>query len=88
MSKNHPIQGSNANITKLALCNIQDRIDKEKLDIKLLLPIHDAIIVEANKSIQDYAIKLVQEEMINSAKVLIKSIPVKVDTVIGEYWKH
>jgi DNA polymerase-1 len=86
--KNHPIQGANANITKLALCRIQDRIDDEILPIKILLPIHDAILVEAPKSIQDYAIKVVQEEMIAAAKTTIKSIPVKVDTTFGEYWKH
>lgn len=88
MSKNHPIQGLNANITKLALCRIQDRIDNENLPMKLLLPIHDAILVEANKSIQDYAVKLIQQEMIEAAETVIKSIPVKVDTVVGEYWKH
>ena len=88
MSKNHPIQGANANITKLALCKIQDRIDLERLDMKILLPIHDAILVEANKDIQDYAIKLVQEEMITAAETLIKSVPVKVDTVVGECWLH
>jgi DNA polymerase-1 len=87
-SKNHPIQGANANITKLALCMIQDRIDLEKLPIKVLLPIHDAIVVEAPKSIQDYTIRVVQEEMIAAAKTTIKSIPVKVDTTYGEYWKH
>ena len=88
MSKNHPIQGANANITKLALCKIQDRIDLENLDMKILLPIHDAILVEAHKNIQEYAIKLVQEEMITAAETLIKSVPVKVDTVVGDCWLH
>ena len=88
MSKNHPIQGANANITKLALCKIQDRIDLENLDMKILLPIHDAILVEAHKDIQEYAIKLVQEEMITAAETLIKSVPVKVDTVVGDCWLH
>lgn len=88
MSKNHPIQGSNANITKLALYKIQSRIDLENLDMKILLPIHDAILVEANKDIQEYAIKLVQEEMIAAAETLIKSLPVKVDTVVGDCWLH
>ena len=88
MSKNHPIQGLNANITKLALCNIQDRIDRELLDMKILLPIHDAILVEIHKSIQEYGTKVIQEEMIKAAQVVIKTVPVKVDTVIGEYWKH
>ena len=88
MSKNHPIQGLNANITKLALCNIQDRIDKEHLDMKILLPIHDAILVEIHKSIQEYGIKIIQEEMIKAAQVVIKTVPIKVDTVVGEYWKH
>jgi DNA polymerase-1 len=87
-SRNHCIQSCNANITKLALCMIQDRIDIEQLDIKILLAVHDAIVVEAPKSIQDYAIKVVQEEMIAAAKTTIKSIPVKVDTTYGEYWKH
>jgi len=87
-SKNHPMQSCNANVTKLALCNIQDRIDAEELDMYILLAVHDAIVVEAHKSIQEYAIKIIQEEMIIAAETTIKSIPVKVDTVVGDCWLH
>ena len=88
MSKNHPIQGLNANITKLALYKIQDRIDREGLDMKILLPIHDAILVEIHDSILDYGKELIKTEMINAATTMIKSVPIKVDTVVGKYWKH
>lgn len=87
-SKNHPIQSCNANITKLALIYIQERIDKESLDAKILLAIHDAILVEAHDSIVDYMKEVMQEEMIRAAKSVIHTIPVVVDTVTGKYWKH
>lgn len=87
-SKNHPIQSCNANITKLALIYIQERIDKESLDAKILLAIHDAILVEAHDSIVDYMKEVMQEEMIRAAKSVIHTIPIVVDTVTGKYWKH
>lgn len=87
-SKNHPIQSCNANITKLALIYIQERIDKESLDAKILLAIHDAILVEAHDSIVDYMKEVMQEDMIRAAKSVIHTIPIVVDTVTGKYWKH
>ena len=87
-SKNHPIQSCNANITKLALIYIQERIDNENLDARILLAIHDAILVECKDNLVDYMIPLIKEEMIRAAKSTIKTIPVVVDTVTGKYWKH
>ncbi|NPV12624.1 MAG: hypothetical protein HPY57_12630 [Ignavibacteria bacterium] len=87
-SKNHPIQGANADITKTALIMIQEEIDKKDLPMKLLLSIHDATLVEAKDEYLDECIEIVQRNMIVSAKMVLKNVEPKVETVTGKYWKH
>ena len=53
IAMNAPIQGTAADITKIAMVKIEERIKKEKLDAKILLQVHDEIIVECNNNIQD-----------------------------------
>ena len=50
---NAPIQGTAADITKIAMVKIEERIKKEKLNAKILLQVHDEIIVECNNNIKD-----------------------------------
>lgn len=86
-SKNTVPQGSNANIIKQALIDIQDVIDANNYPVDILLTIHDEILTECNDV--DFAeewAKILSDTMINAAKTLIKTIPVKVDPVISEFW--
>ena len=83
---NTPIQGANGNVIKLALCEVQDRIDKDNLPIKILLSIYDEIQTECREDIAEWWQKELQEIMIGSAKKCLKTVPIKVDVKINDYW--
>ena len=63
MALNAPIQGSAADIIKLAMLKVQSAIEKEKLASRLLLQIHDELIVEVVKGEEEHVTSLVTREM-------------------------
>ncbi len=85
-AKNTPIQGTNADMIKLALIWIRNEIKKRKLDAKLVNTVHDEIVVECAEEIAENVCKLVEEEMERAGQVFIKSVPVVVDAAIEDYW--
>ena len=80
---NTPIQGSAADIIKLAMIHMSDRLKRENLKAKLLLQVHDELIFEAPKEEIDILKKIVPEEMENAIKL---SVPLKVDYSFGDTW--
>lgn len=80
---NTPVQGSAADIIKLAMINVYKRLKEEKLLSKLILQVHDELIIEAPKSEADTVCKLLKEEMENATKLLV---PLKVDMKVGRSW--
>ena len=80
---NTPIQGSAADIIKLAMIHMSDRLKRENLKAKLLLQVHDELIFEAPKDEIDILKKIVPEEMENAIKL---SVPLKVDYSFGDTW--
>lgn len=84
---NSPIQGTNADITKLAILNLYHDLYTYGYLGDIILQVHDEIGVLAHKS-QSEAVKLlVVESMENSAKELLKKVPVKVDAYVDDIWK-
>jgi len=86
--KNHPIQGANADMVKLALANCYEYIVNHGLTdhVKLMHTIHDEIQTEAREDIAEiWAVEL-QNIMVEAASVIIKSIPMVVDVKIGDNW--
>ena len=83
VAMNSPIQGSAADIVKLAMLGVSRRIAAEGLDAKLILQVHDELIVEASKKDADRAAAILREEMEGAAKL---SVPLTVDLGIGERW--
>ena len=81
IAMNAPIQGTAADITKIAMVKIEERIKKEKLDAKILLQVHDEIIVECNNNIQDKVASILKEEMEQAA---ILQVPIIADIRISE----
>ena len=81
IAMNAPIQGTAADITKIAMVKIEERIKKEKLDAKILLQVHDEIIVECNNNIQDKVAKILKEEMEKAATL---QVPIIADIRISE----
>ena len=84
--KNSVPQGSNANITKQSLADLQEIIDKNNYPVHLLLSIHDEIITECREDFVDIWKPILEDTMIKAAQIIIKSIPVKVDSVVSDYW--
>lgn len=80
---NTPVQGSAADIIKLAMINVYNRLKKEKLSSKLILQVHDELIIEAPKSEADRVCVILREEMENATKL---SVPLKVDMAVGRSW--
>ncbi len=75
---NAPIQGSAADMIKVAMINIHQWMDKQKLKSKMLLQVHDELVFDAHKDEIDLLTKNVHELMVNAI-----SFDVKIDTGIG-----
>ena len=85
-SKNTPIQGTNGDIIKLALCRVSQAIKEEKWPVDILLSVYDEIQTECDiKSAKKWKNRL-DELMIDAAQEVIKDIPVVVDCSISTYW--
>ena len=80
---NMPIQGTAADIIKLAMVNVYKRLKAEKLEAKLLLQIHDELIVECPKEEAELVSKLLKEEMENAVKL---AVPLTADVNTGKSW--
>lgn len=80
---NMPLQGSAADIIKLAMLNVFNRLKKEGLKSQLILQIHDELIIDAYKSEREEVEKILVEEMSGAAKL---SVPLTVSLGSGETW--
>lgn len=80
---NTVIQGSAADIIKQAMLNVYRRLQREGLQARLLLQIHDELVFEFPPAEQERLAKLVVEEMSVAAKL---SVPLKVDVKTGPNW--
>ena len=81
IAMNAPIQGTAADITKIAMVKIEERIKKEKLNAKILLQVHDEIIVECNNNIKNKIADILKEEMERAARL---QVPIIADIRISE----
>ena len=82
---NTPIQGSAADIIKISMLNIWKRLRKERLKTKILLQVHDELLLEVPAEEKDNVKALVKEEM---EKVIELSVPLKVEIGIGKNWSE
>lgn len=80
---NTPIQGTAAEIIKVAMIDIDKAMHKEKLRSKMILQVHDELVFEVLKEEVDTVRNLVMEKMENAVKI---KAPLKVDIGIGENW--
>ena len=80
---NAPIQGSAADIIKLAMINIHNRFEKENFKSKMLLQVHDELVFDAHKDELETIRPIIKYEMENAFKM---SVPLDVEVGIGENW--
>ena len=83
VAMNSPIQGTAADIIKIAMVKVHDRLLAEGLKSKLLLQVHDELLVEAYVSEQAQVEKLIAEEMENAAALSVK---LEIDMNAGNDW--
>ncbi len=82
-ASNAPIQGTAADIIKIAMVRVHDRLKSEKLQSKLILQVHDELILEVPKNELEQARVILREEMENSLKL---NVPLLVEMSEGRSW--
>ena len=82
-ARNMPIQGTAADIIKIAMIRVENRLKAEGLAAKLILQVHDELIVETPKAEAEQVKQLLAEEM---EKAVSLSVPMAVDAHVGDTW--
>ncbi|MCQ2752152.1 MAG: DNA polymerase I [Coriobacteriales bacterium] len=85
VAMNHPMQGSAADIIKLAMIDVQDKMNKNSLNAKLVLQVHDELDFEVEKTDAEKLCKIIKESMENVAKL---SVPLVVDIGCANNWEE
>jgi DNA polymerase-1 len=83
VAMNSPIQGSAADIIKIAMINVDRRLKEEAIDARMILQVHDELIIEAHRDFADRAATILREEMEAAAKL---PVPLSVELSIGSRW--
>ncbi len=83
VARNMPIQGTAADIIKIAMIRVRDRLKREKLRSRLILQVHDELIVEAPEDEREQAEQIVREEMENACTMKVK---LEADVHSGKTW--
>ena len=84
VAMNSPIQGSAADLIKVAMIRVFDRLRESGIDAHLILQVHDELILEAHKDCTEEAAKILKEEMEGAYKEC--KVPLTVDLHIGKTW--
>jgi DNA polymerase I len=88
MAINSVVQGSAADLIKVAMRNLHRRLAKEKRPSKLLLQVHDELVFETPQDAAEADAGIVREEMVNAGKELKLTVPLKVEVGWGKNWQE
>ena len=80
---NMPLQGSSADIIKIAMINVRSALRREELHAKLILQVHDELVLDCPESEVERASSILKHEMENAVKL---NVPLKADVSIGKSW--
>lgn len=83
IAMNSPIQGTAADIMKIALVNTWKALNREGLKSKILLQVHDELLIEAYEEEKEKVCEIITREMTNAAKL---SVPLSVSVEAGDNW--
>ena len=83
IAMNTPVQGTSADIIKIAMINVYRRLESEKICAKLILQVHDELIIESDTECAERASQILKEEMENAYKM---SVALSVDVHCGKSW--
>ena len=82
-SMNMPLQGSSADIIKIAMVKVYNRLKRECPDVKLILQVHDELILDSSEKDAVLASKILKEEMENAVSL---TVPLTVECKVGKTW--
>ena len=83
VAMNSPIQGTAADIIKIAMVNASRAFKEANIDAKIVLQVHDELIVEAHRNCEDRAFAILKDSMENVIKL---SVPLNVEAHVGNSW--
>ncbi len=83
MAVNTPIQGSAADLIKVAMVRLHEKLKQKKMETAMLLQVHDELVFEAPKDEVEAAKKMIVYEMENAMKL---KVPLRVDVGVGKSW--
>ncbi len=83
MAINMPVQGTSADIIKVAMLHVADQLAKAELPVRMLLQVHDELVFECDAAVTDACVDLVVPLMENAVTL---DVPVKVDAKVGASW--
>ena len=83
VAMNSPLQGTAADIMKIAMIRVYERLEKEHLKSKMILQVHDEILIEAAKEEEEQVRKILEEEMKGAASL---AVTLEVDIHSGTDW--
>lgn len=83
MAMNTPIQGTAAELMKLAMIDIDDRLENDGYESRMTIQVHDEVVLEGPSSEVKEVMKLVEDAMVSAMKL---SVPLKVNAARGDNW--
>ena len=83
VAMNSPIQGTAADIIKIAMNQVRERLKKEKLESRLILQIHDELLIETKNEEVTIVTEILKEEMEHAVQLLV---PLDVDVHVADNW--
>ncbi len=83
MARNTPIQGTAADLLKLAMIRVDERLEREQIAATMILTVHDEIVLEVGEEDIDRASSLIREEMEGALEL---NVPLVVDVGVGDSW--
>lgn len=83
VAMNAPIQGSAADVMKIAMINVYDRLKKDGLKSRLILQVHDELMIEAYEDERDKVLAILEEEMMGAGKF---PVSLEVSSSYGKSW--
>ena len=83
VARNMPIQGTAADIIKIAMVKVYNRLRNENMKSRLIMQVHDELIIEAPENECDKAMKILKEEMENAVTM---KVSLSADANVGKSW--
>ena len=83
MAINMPIQGTSAEMIKIAMTSVSNYLNEHKMESKLVLQIHDELVFETPKNELNDLENMVVDKMVNALPL---SVPIEVDSGFGQSW--